>query len=355
MDNNTIPQTHDCFKFARPYMKLLGQLTTVAWNTPNLLSEKKVREVRNLCSLTKCEASVWYLLQRARKEKQREAEDGITGMDVQKTLSLVRERKLIYRSDKLIEFYRQNLKEPSMVTQHFHSLRFENKVTDEQEKRARKILTMTSELARLYENDAAFIFYLETGLTANAFRLLGEQPLRYRHLISGYAELDTLKGRRTAHVDELKELLAQALTAYKKRDRRWWKKGAEAEWDNFIGECNAKGWLCTDGEGKPYTEPYMLTDKCCHSDFLFCVVELGLSGKGPKPLRPGDERGVSESDISCTDLAEELGYTFFTRFTVGQVSTARKAVLESRANAPTGVSTTNKHPKRLGTRSKRST
>lgn len=338
MESHT-PQKHFCFKSVPLYTKKLEQLTTVAWKTPNKLTHEEVEEVRNLCSLTKCEASVWYLLRRARKEKQREDEDSIIGMDVQQTLALVRKYKMTYLSKKLIDFNKDNLKNSDNVTQNFHDLRYRNKVDDEHEAMAMKILTMTSELTQLFDNDAAFIFYLETGLTANAFKLLYERPLPHRDLIEGYAELDRLKGCRTERVNDLvKRLnkeLKKELNKEQKREKDdteengqpWW-IGTDEQWQQFIGQCTDKGWLCTNGENQPYTDPYMLADSCCHIAFLRHVVELSLKGTyGIVPLRPGNERNENDGRISCLKLAEGLSRTFCTRFTAGQVSNARKAVM----------------------------
>lgn len=325
--DNKFSQTHYSFKFVRTYMEMLEQLTLKAWNSPSKLTVEEVSQVRDLCSLTKCEASVWYLLLRARKERQREEEDGVTGLDVSKTLSMVREYKLIHRSDKLIHFYGEHLKDYSCMVQHFHALRYEKKVDDEQELRARKILTMSSELARLFENDAAFIFYLETGLTKNAFRLLSARPLYYRSLIEQYIELDRLKGRQTDRVNLLKKGLERELARHQPRERQWW-NGTDEQWRQFVDDCVSRGWLCADADNRPYDNPYMLSDECCHIQFLRYVVRMGFKGMGVKPLRPGDERHEDDGRISCKQLAEELTHTFCCKFTAGQVSNARKDELE---------------------------
>ena len=326
MDNKSSHSPY-CFKYVRPYMEILEQLVVKAWNTPAKVTDEEVSQVRSLCSLTKCEASVWYLLQRARKERQRETHDGITGLDVSKTLSLVREYKLIYRSDALIQFYKQHLSDHAYQVQHFHALRYENKVNDEQELRAKKILTMSAELARLFENDAAFIFYLETGLTKNAFGLLNARPLYYRSLIEQYIELDQLKGRQTERVNELKKRLDHELSRHQPRERQWW-SGTDEQWCLFVDDCVRRGWLCTDVDNRPYDNPYVLTDECCHIQFLRHVVRMGFKGMGAKALRPGDERHKDDGRISCKQLAEELTHTFCCKFTAGQVSSARKDELE---------------------------
>ena len=113
MENNIT--NNYCFRFVQPYMELLGQLTLIAWNTPHMLTDEQVAKVRTLCSLTKCEASVWYLLERARKEKEREAEDGIKGLDVRKTLARVREHKVRYRDEELRQFGISNPSQNNLI------------------------------------------------------------------------------------------------------------------------------------------------------------------------------------------------------------------------------------------------
>ncbi len=326
MENYTTNNNY-CFQFVQPYMELLGQLTLIAWNTPHLLTEEQALRVRTLCSLTKCEASVWYLLERTRKEKEREAEDGIKGMDVLKTLARVREHKVRYRDDQLIAFYDNNLKDHSQVVQHFHSLRFRHCVNDEQEQRANKILTMASELVRLFEQDAAFIFYLETGLTANAFRILKEHPLHYHWLIESYVELDRLKERQTNRVTELKQALEHERANCRPYPQSWW-KGSDEEWQQFIGHCHAQKWLHTDESGTPYM-PLELDKECCRMDFLRYILELGMKGTWVKPLRPGDERHEDSARIECKQLARELSQDFRCKISSSQISTARKKMEEA--------------------------
>lgn len=311
-----------CFRFVQPYMELLGQLTLIAWNTPHLLTDELVAKVRTLCSLTKCEASVWYLQERARKEKEREAEDGIKGMDVLKTLARVREHKVRYRDEELIAFYNNNLKDHSQVVQHFHSLRFMHRVNDEQEVRANKILTMAAELVRLFEQDAAFIFYLETGLTANACRILKEHPLHYHWLIESYMELDRLKGRQTNRVTELEQALERERAKVRPRPQSWW-KGSDEQWQQFVHHCHSQKWLLTDESGTPYT-PLELDKECCRMDFLRYILELGEKGEWVKPLRPGDDRHEDSARIDCKQLARELSQDFRCKISSSQISTARK-------------------------------
>lgn len=311
-----------CFRFVRPYMELLGELTLTAWNTPHRLTEEQVAKVRTLCSLTKCEASVWYLLERARKEKEREADDGIKGMDVLKTLARVREHKVRYRDDQLIAFYDDNLKDHSQVVQHFHSLRYRHRVDDEQERRANMILTMASELVRLFEQDAAFIFYLETGLTANAFRILKEHPLHYHWLIESYVELDRLKERQTRRVTELEQALEHERRHCRPCPQSWW-KGNDDEWQQFIHYCHTQQWLHTDESGTPYT-PLELDKECCRMDFLRYILELSEEGKWVKPLRPGNDRHEDSARIDGKQLAHELSQDFRCKISSSQISNARK-------------------------------
>ena len=320
MENNIT--NNYCFRFVQPYMELLGQLTLIAWNTPHLLTDEQVAKVRTLCSLTKCEASVWYLLERARKEKEREAEDGIKGLDVRKTLARVREHKVRYRDEELIAFYDNNLKDHSQVVQHFHSLRFMHRVNDEQEVRANKILTMAAELVRLFEQDAAFIFYLETGLTANACRILKEHPLHYHWLIESYMELDRLKGRQTNRVSELEQALERERAKSHPCPQSWW-KGSDEQWQQFVHHCHSQKWLLTDESGTPYT-PLELDKECCRMDFLRYLLELGEKGEWVKPLRPGDDRHEDSARIDCKQLARELSQDFRCKISSSQISTARK-------------------------------
>ena len=320
MENNIT--NNYCFRFVQPYMELLGQLTLIAWNTPHMLTDEQVAKVRTLCSLTKCEASVWYLLERARKEKEREAEDGIKGLDVRKTLARVREHKVRYRDEELIAFYDNNLKDHSQVVQHFHSLRFMHRVNDEQEVRANKILTMAAELVRLFEQDAAFIFYLETGLTANACRILKEHPLHYHWLIESYMELDRLKGRQTNRVSELEQALERERTKGRPCPQSWW-KGSDEQWQQFVQHCHSQKWLLTDESGTPYT-PLELDKECCRMDFLRYLLELGEKGEWVKPLRPGDDRHEDSARIDCKQLARELSQDFRCKISSSQISTARK-------------------------------
>lgn len=311
-----------CFRFVRPYMELLDQLTLIAWNTPHLLTEEQAVRVRTLCSLTKCEASVWYLLERARKEKEREIEDGIKGMDVLKTLARVREHKVRYRDDRLIAFYDKNLKDHSEMVKHFQSLRYEPKMSDKQERLAKDILTMASELVRLFEQDAAFIFYLETGLTANAFRILKEHPLHYHWLIESYVELDRLKERQTRRVTELAQALERERKLLRPCPQTWW-TGNEEEWQQFLHYCHDKRWLHADESGTPYT-PLELDKRCCRMDFLRYILELGEKGTWVKPLRPGDDRHEDSARIDCKQLAQELSQDFGCRISSSQISIARK-------------------------------
>ena len=320
MENNIT--NNYCFRFVQPYMELLGQLTLIAWNTPHMLTDEQVAKVRTLCSLTKCEASVWYLLERARKEKEREAEDGIKGLDVRKTLARVREHKVRYRDEELIAFYDNNLKDHSQVVQHFHSLRFMHRVNDEQEVRANKILTMAAELVRLFEQDAAFIFYLETGLTANACRILKEHPLHYHWLIESYMELDRLKGRQTNRVSELEQALERERAKGHPCPQSWW-KGSDEQWQQFVHHCHSQKWLLTDESGTPYT-PLELDKECCRMDFLRYLLELGEKGEWVKPLRPGDDRHEDSARIDCKQLARELSQDFRCKISSSQISTARK-------------------------------
>lgn len=326
MDNND--NNNYCFRFVQPYMKLLGELTVTAWEEPYKLTDEQVARVRTLCSLTKCEASVWYLLERARKEKKREAEDGIKGMDVLKTLARVREHKVRYRDDQLINFYDENLKDQAKVVQHFHSLRFRNCVNDEQEIRANKILTMASELVRLFEQDAAFIFYLETGLTANACRILKAHPLHYHWLIESYVELDRLKGRQTMRVTELERVLEGERKNCRPHPQTWW-IGTDEEWQQFLQQCHSQGWLHADESNTPYT-PLELNKNCCRLDFLRYVLELSMDGKWVKPLRPGNDRHEDSARIDCKQLAHELSQDFRCKIGSSQISTARKQVEEKR-------------------------
>lgn len=322
MENNIT--NNYCFRFVQPYMELLGQLTLIAWNTPHLLTDEQVAKVRTLCSLTKCEASVWYLLERARKEKEREAEDGIKGMDVLKTLARVREHKVRYRDEQLIAFYDNNLKDHSQVVQHFHSLRFMHRVNDEQEVRAIKILTMAVELVRLFEQDAAFIFYLETGLTANACRILKEHPLHYHWLIESYVELDRLKERQTGRVTELVQALELERAKCRPCPQSWW-KGSDEQWQQFVQDCHSRKWLHADESGTPYT-PLELDKECCRMDFLRHILELGEEGERVKPLRPGDDRHEDSARIDCKQLARELSQDFRCKISSSQISTARKTM-----------------------------
>lgn len=60
--------TEENFRFIYQYMKRLGELTHKAWNVPNRLTDKDISDLRRLCSLTKCEASTWYQLERYQLE-----------------------------------------------------------------------------------------------------------------------------------------------------------------------------------------------------------------------------------------------------------------------------------------------
>ena len=324
--------TEENFRFIYQYMKRLGELTHKAWNVPNRLTDKDISDLRRLCSLTKCEASTWYQLERyqleasSRKSRENPDYDEMSGSVVAQLLGRVRKNKMNYFSEELNTFYKEHLIKEEYIVNHINAHRYKG-CSPKCLGLARQVLTMACEMARMSMHDDALIFYLETDLTPNAAHILGEDPTRYERLINDLVKLDDLKGRETRLVRELADKLAAGKACGKQWHQLWW-KGTEREFEKFIAYCVKKGWLASDGQGLAM-KPYQVSPGCHEQLARYVVkVSLGKSGK-VAPLRPSDVRKSADDSIGCLQLANVLNSEFGQGFNKSQISKVRGA-LENR-------------------------
>lgn len=318
------------FRFIYQYMKRLGELTHKAWNTPGRLTDKDIRELRRLCSLTKCEASTWYQLERHQLECQnlqhRETPDyeEMSGSSVAQLLGRVRKNKMNYFSVELNAFYKEHLTNEEEIVNHINAQRCKG-CSPKCIGLARQVLTMASEMARLSVHNDALIFYLETDLTPNAARILSEAPTRHKRLIGDLVKLDRLKGRETLLVKELAKRLADEEENSKQMHAIWW-KGTDREFGKFVAYCVKKKWLAGNEAGNAL-KPYQV---ClgCHEQLARYVVKTSLGKSGHvASLRPGDIRKSKDEAISCLQMAQALNSEFGEGFTKAQISKLRSELL----------------------------
>ncbi len=314
------------FRYIYQYMKRLGELTRKAWDMPGRLTPKDIGELRRLCSLTKCEASTWYQLERyqleasSRNSRENPDYDEMSGTAVAQLLGRVRKSKMNYFSEELNNFYKEHLTKEEYIVNHINACRYEGCST-ERLGLARQVLTMACEMARMSVHNDALIFYLETDLTPNAAHILGEDPARHEQLINDLKKLDDLKGRKTQLVGELAEKLKVAKASGEQWHRLWW-RGTERDFEKFIAYCVKKGWLAADGQRRA-VKPYHVSPGC-HEQLARYVVKVSR-GKSERvaPLRPSDVRKSADGSIGCLQLANALNSEFGGGFNKSQISKVR--------------------------------